>query len=296
MTWLAKLGLSGGPPIVPNRGWSAWITIGAAAAMGFLAVLALAAGLAAGRLADSWEADLSGLSTVIVTSEAETRDATVADALAVLAALPGIREARALSDEEHDTLLEPWLGENTEVIGLPIPRLIEVTLEGAGPDPELVQAELDRGAAGARYDTHQEWRRPLIEGASALERLARFAIVMVILGAGGMIALSAQATLAGNTEVVRVVRLIGATDRYIARAFMLRIAMRGFAGGVIGAVLGSLVLALTPGFEGSSQVNITMAPGAVGSLVLLTLVPLGTTAIAIVASWIAIRAALYRLL
>ncbi|MEM6933946.1 MAG: FtsX-like permease family protein [Pseudomonadota bacterium] len=296
MSLLARIGISDGPPIVPTRGWSAWITIGTAAAMGFLAIVTLAAGLAAGRLADSWRADLSGLSTVVIVSEPADRAARVADALSLLDTLPGIRSVRALSDAEHDALLEPWLGQNTDIVGLPVPSLIEVTLDGVGPDPELVQAELERRVPGARYDTHQEWRRPLIDSAGALEGLAWLASAMVILAAGGMIALSAQATLAGNTAVVRVVRLIGATDRYIAQAFVLRIALRGFAGGVIGAALGVLALFLVPGFGGSGDVEISLAPGTLGAVLLLVAVPIGTTGIAVCASWLAIRSALYRLL
>ncbi|MEM7178715.1 MAG: FtsX-like permease family protein [Pseudomonadota bacterium] len=284
-----------GPPIVPTEGWTAWITIAAAAAMGFLAVLCLAAGLAAGRLAATWHSDLAGLATLVLIADPAEMDNLTEKAVAVLSTTPGIQASRVLSAEEHAALLEPWLGENSSIEGLPAPRLIEIDLAGSGPDVPQLQARLDQSAPGAKYDDHQRWREPLFDATRALEFLAWTASVLVILTAGAMISLAAQVSLAGNAEVVRVVRLIGAADGYIARAFVARIALRGFAGGAVGAAIGTMALAAIPDFGEAAALGINLTPGNLGSIALLICVPIGTGIVALLTAWVAVRSALRHL-
>ena len=50
-----------------------------------------------------------------------------------------------------------------------------------------------------------------------------------------MITLAARAALAANAEVIRVLRLVGAKDSYIARAFVRRFTLRTLAGAAVGA-------------------------------------------------------------
>jgi cell division transport system permease protein len=70
----------------------------------------------------------------------------------------------------------------------------------------------------------------------------------VLIGAAtaGMITLAAQAALAANGQVIRVLRLVGARDTFIARAFVRRFTLRGFAGAVAGTALGLLAIAALP--------------------------------------------------
>ena len=49
-----------------------------------------------------------------------------------------------------------------------------------------------------------------------------------------MITLAANAALATNAQVIRVLRLIGARDTYIARAFVRRFTLRALSGAAIG--------------------------------------------------------------
>ena len=55
---------------------------------------------------------------------------------------------------------------------------------------------------------------------------------IVLIGAtmAAMITLAANASLAANAQVIRVLRLVGARDSYIARAFVRRFTLRALAG------------------------------------------------------------------
>ena len=68
-----------------------------------------------------------------------------------------------------------------------------------------------------------------------------------------MITLAAGAALSANATVISVLRLVGAKDAYIARAFVRRFTLRALFGAMAGTVLALLaVLALpSPAEEGA---------------------------------------------
>ena len=83
----------------------------------------------------------------------------------------------------------------------------------------------------------------------AAERLRLLGVVSLLLIAGvtgGMITLAANAALAATAQVIRTLRLVGATDRFIASAFVRRFTFRGFSGAVIGTFFGMIAIALLP--------------------------------------------------
>jgi cell division transport system permease protein len=61
-----------------------------------------------------------------------------------------------------------------------------------------------------------------------------------------MITLAARAALATNAEVIRVLRLVGAKDTYIARAFVRRFTLRALAGAAVGTAAGIIGVAALP--------------------------------------------------
>ena len=61
-----------------------------------------------------------------------------------------------------------------------------------------------------------------------------------------MITLAARAALAANAEVIRVLRLVGAKDSYIARAFVRRFTLRTLAGHRRGRCAGLVGVAALP--------------------------------------------------
>ncbi len=280
---------------MPDSGWPAALTTCVAAAMCFLAVLTLAAGLAAVKLADEWRADLAGVATVRVSPGGTDVEARVAAVTEVLRTTPGIARARVLSDDEQAALLAPWLGDAASMADLPAPRLIDITLDGAGPNAEALQKRLDLTVEGAVYDDHAAWREPLARSARALTRLAFGATALVLLTAGATVAYAARATLAANRPVIEVVRLIGGEDRFISAAFVRRLARRAAIGGFAGAAVGCGALALLPSIDAEAGLGLSLGPGARGWALLGLGLPLAATAIAWIAARGAVRLALRRM-
>ena len=287
--------LSARPRLLPDSDWSAALTGWVAAAMTFLAVLSLAAGLATVRLAAEWRADLAGAATVRVSPGEGDAEARIAAVVEVLRTTPGIAEVSVLDDDEQAALLAPWLGDSGAIADLPAPRLIDVQLEGGGPDAEALQNRLDLTVEGAVYDDHAAWREPLARAAEALTRLAFGATALVLATAGAMIAYAARATLAANARVIEVVRVMGGEDRFITSAVVRRLALRAGIGAVAGAALGCLVLALLPAVEPGTGVGLALGPELAGWAALGLGLPLSATLIAWAAALGAVRLALRRM-
>ena len=231
---------------VPPTGFTARLTLFTAGAMAFLAVFAMALSFATGRLADRWSSELARTSTLRISAPADQADAQVRAALAVLETTPGVAAARALTPDEQRALLEPWFGPDLPVEDLPIPQLIEIIEDGTGYDPTGLRARMQAEVPAAVLDEHTRWREPLIAAANRLRSLGWVAIVLIGASTGAMITLAAQAALAANAQVIRVMRLVGARDIYIARAFVRRFTLRALAGAAIGTFAGMFAVWLLP--------------------------------------------------
>lgn len=232
--------------ILPRTGYTGALTVVLAAAMACLGVLALGLCLAAGRLADTWGAELGKAVTVQIIATGEARSEQTARVLGILADTPGVAGARALTEAEQIALLAPWLGGAWPGIDLPMPQLIDVTPDDPGFDADSLRQRLAESAPDAVLEDHGRWRRPVVEAARALQRLASVAALLIGVALAAMVALAAQAALSAQAQVVRVLRLIGASDGFIARAFVRRFAMRALIGGAAGSVAGTLGLMILP--------------------------------------------------
>ncbi|RPE66240.1 cell division transport system permease protein [Pacificibacter maritimus] len=237
--------------IVPPSGFTARLTILTAGAMAFLAVFALTLSLATGRLAERWGGELARSSTVRISAPSDQVAAQTQAALDVLATTPGVQSARALDSEEERALLEPWFGPSLPIDTLPLPVLIEVIETSDGYDAEGLRLRLAGEAPGAVLDDHTRWRKPLVVAANRLRFLGVICLILITGVTAAMITLAANAALAANGQVIRVLRLVGAKDSYIASAFIRQFTLRGLSGALIGTVMGLISVALLPNTQAS---------------------------------------------
>ncbi|WP_375261773.1 cell division protein FtsX [Palleronia sp.] len=235
--------------VVPPSGFTARLTTFAAAAMAFLAVFALALSLATHRLADRWSNALAQSSTIRISAPLAQREAQTRAVVELLQTTPGIASARALDPAEQRALLEPWFGPDLPVETLPIPQLVEVIETPEGYDAQGLRLRLAAEAPGAILDDHTRWRRPLVRAAERLHMLGLGALVLILMAMAAMITLAAMSALAANRDVMRVLRLIGARDTFIARAFVRRFTLRAASGALAGTAAGMLAIWALPSVE-----------------------------------------------
>ena len=232
--------------VVP-RGVHAAVSVGfLAAVMAFFAVMALALGLAAGRLAATWNGALAQDATLQVFAPADEIEAQARAALNVLRTTPGIRSVRVVSLEEQKALLEPWLGPNVAIETLPLPLMIEVGTERDRLNRESLDLRLSAEAPGAVFDDHAAWRAPLVATARRLRGFGFACLGLTALALAAVLGLAARGAVAANAPVIQTLRLVGARDNYIARAFTRRYTLRALSGALLGTLGAAVLLALLP--------------------------------------------------
>jgi cell division transport system permease protein len=216
-------------------------------AMVYLAALTLAGVLAAGELVSGWRAELTGALTIELPQPVEATDADrqarLQRVLDVLTATPGIAHAEVLGPDAMAELIGPWLGPDAAAADLPLPDLVAVELNSdATVDSVALALRLAEAAPEARLDDHRDW----MERAERLSWLVRL-LAMLVLGfvsaAAALAVLFVTRTgLDIHREVIELVHLLGAPDRYIARQFQTHALMQGFLGGVLGLAAGAATI------------------------------------------------------
>ncbi|WP_299781192.1 FtsX-like permease family protein [uncultured Roseobacter sp.] len=280
--------------VVPPSGFTAQLTIFAAAAMAFLAVFAMALSLASGRLAARWGDELARSSTIRIVAPLDQRPVQTEAALSILETTAGVAYARALDDAEQQALLAPWFGAELDLQALPVPQLIEVIEEDSGFDAAGLRLRLAAEVPGAVLDDHSRWRAPLVAAANRLRLLGWISAVLLGASVAVMVTLAANTALAANAQVIAVLRLVGATDRYIAQAFIRRFTLRAFGGAIIGTVLAMGTVSLLP--KASDTAGFLTGLGFQGwHWFLPFLIPLLSAFVAFVATGTAANRALKRL-
>jgi cell division transport system permease protein len=235
-----------GKQIVPTNGFTTLLTFFTSASMAFLIVFSVAISFAADRLAHSWSDSLANSATLRVSAPKADLESQTEAALNVLSNTKGIASFRLLKEEEQQALLEPWFGPKVPIKNLPMPRLISIEEDENGYDRTGLRLRLAAEVPSAVLDDHTRWRQPLIKAAYRIWFLGWLSIGLIFFIVIAMMVLVTRAALSSNRKVIEVLRLVGATDQYIAAAFVRKFAFRAFFGSALGAMLASVTLFLLP--------------------------------------------------
>ncbi|MEN2494951.1 MAG: hypothetical protein TECD_00862 [Hyphomicrobiaceae bacterium hypho_1] len=220
------------------------------AIMCFLACLTAGSVYLVNKSASTWLRNVSTeISIQIEPSEqVETTDHMTKAVEEFIKQQKGIMYVRTLRKSESNSLLEPWLGINSELLNLPMPRLISVQLHPSTP-PDLLELSNKlkiRFPNKVTLDDHRQWQSQI----RALTRsfaLGGIAIFFLVGAATTAIIVSATCSaMASNHEIVEVLNFIGATDGFIAREFEKHFLRLGIRAGIVGAILAAAVFFVMP--------------------------------------------------
>ena len=162
---------------------------------------------------------------------------SIANAASEIQRLPGVLGVVVITPEEALERAKADMGEFSDVFEASfLPTALEVQLQPGHRDPESVKRVANRLRSfefieDVRYG--EDWITQLhrirnIAGATGLVLGLAFAIVaMIIIGATIRMALLARA------KEIAIMRLVGATDGFIRRPFLIEGAIKGICGGVV---------------------------------------------------------------
>ena len=248
MLWKAILNNREHLQVVPNTGFTKWLTTFTAGAMSFLAVVGLAFSLICSDLSNEWGESLKN-SSLRLSAPTDLLEKQTNMALAILEQTSGVESARLVGIGAKKKLLEPWLGVDFPLEAIAMPALIEIQETEAGVDYEGLRLRLSAELPSASLDNHSEWRRPIEVVSKLVSQLGMFTVILIILSSIAMVTMASNAALSANVKVLRVLRLVGAFDTFIVTAFVRIFTLRVFLGSLTGTVCAGLVLFLIPTFS-----------------------------------------------
>jgi cell division transport system permease protein len=208
------------------------------AIMTFLACLTAGAALLVADASRGWRSDVLRDATIQVKPRSgDDIESLVAKAVSIASQAKGVESTHAYSNAESERLLEPWLGDGLDLNELPIPRLIVVRLSGQRPeDLAALRSALAAAVPEANLDDHRAWAARIGTMADAVVVLAAALFALMILAMGTAIGFATRGAMAGNREIVEVLHLVGASDRFIAREFQTHFRRLGLRGSMIGGL------------------------------------------------------------
>lgn len=226
-------------PVSDAREAALFFVVGA---LCFLAALAALTTRGTYKAAEAWGAQIEGDLTVVMR---DTDRRTAEQAAERVEALANVFEARVLSRDEVEALLEPSLGPGGMPDGLPVPMLMAVQADMAVGDPSariadiLEELAIDGDVAGnAGYAEN-------VRSALGVLRLVALSVVALLSATAiAVIAFATHAALLARKDIVDVLHLSGAEDRYIAGLFERRFWVLALQAGMGGAVAALMITAL----------------------------------------------------
>jgi cell division transport system permease protein len=166
----------------------------------------------------------------------------IAEAAADIATFPEVRSATMVTQTQALARAQRELGDFRDVFeGATLPASIDVRLKPGFRDPVTVRKVVARVQAFAFVDDlryGEEWIEKLyrlrnIAGIAGIVLGLAFATVSVII-----IGATIRMAVLSRAKEISIMRLVGATDSYIRRPFLLE----GFAKGVLGGLLALLLV------------------------------------------------------
>ncbi|MGV8853688.1 MAG: cell division protein FtsX [Devosia sp.] len=242
----------GAAPIVPEKSVAGRTLLLMITIMGFLSAVTLGGVVLVQKSAIAWSADVGREVTIQIRPvEGEVMESNLRTAVSLAQSTPGVAAARALTLQESQDLLKPWLGAGLDLSAIAIPRLVVVQLADPA-DADI--AGLERNLAsvkGASLNTHAAWRQQLntMAGTIVLSGL----LVLLLIGAATVLAIifATRGAMATNREIVDVLHYIGASNKFIAGEFQGRFLSIGLQGGLLGTVAALLFFVLVGTLAGN---------------------------------------------
>lgn len=255
------------------------------ALMSFLAMMALSASFAMQAMTERWSSGLENNLTIEVPAEKKTGGVRTPEEISELETKIVQRlekdfytgSVKILEREEVQSLLSPWLGNDSMLDEIPMPGLISVELQpGSNQSAEVMRKALAAIDSDIVLDTHETWLNDILKLTGAL-RMAALVITLII----GLTTLTAiagaiRSRMAVHREDVELLHLMGANDEYITRQFQRHALIMGLQGSLAGCAAGAAVIALIWGIAGQSAVSmlpaLSLNPGHILILLALPLI------------------------
>ena len=250
--------------LIPHDSASGRALAAVIAILTFLACLAAGGAVLLAQSSAAWRADVSREVTIqIKPRPGVDDDAAVAAVVKAASQSTAASSLNVLTRADTEKALTPWLGSGMDFSGLPIPRLVVVTLATRDP-AEIAKLEQDVAAAAptAVFDDHAIWLSHLTAVGRSLTAFAAFLFALVVAAIAIAVAFATRGAVAGAREIIEVLHFVGASDRFITthfQAYFFRLSAKATLVGGGAAIALFLLGGLAAGRGESSAEGVSLA-------------------------------------
>lgn len=204
----------------------------------------------------------------------EETDQVTMDALYTrAAATPGVAEAEFISQQEAQRIFAEEFGEGAEAFmdGSFLPASIRVRVEPAYANPDSLARLVEEFATWNRVD-EVVFNQPLLvkvqQNLRLLSTIGLLLGTLVVLAALFLVANTIRLTIYARRLLIRTMKLVGATDRFVQRPFLVE----GVAQGLLAGAAAGVTLWILYGLLASSLPGDLLGWGTVALVVLFIVV------------------------
>ncbi len=174
--------------------------------------------------------------------------------LALLRQTHGIVGVHPLEAAETARLVEPWLGSSVAVDRLPVPRIIDLQVDGiSAAEFTDLRHKLTSIVPDAQLDEHAPLLEHVERAAARLTSVIAAVLVVIVLTMVVSAAADARSGLLLHREYVELLHLLGAGDDQIARQFQRHTLRLGLIGGAAGALAAAITMLVLDGAGSALQ-------------------------------------------
>ena len=169
-------------------------------------------------------------------------DAQLATVRRALLDIPGVRETRFISKEEAAKIFREEVGEDfSEILDAnPLPASYRIGLYQEYRNPDSVSVIVERVRRFKAVDdvSYRKQFLSLIERRSQTFRTATLFIgIILAISAVILVANTIRLTIYAKREMIRTMKLVGATAMFIRAPFLFEGVLHGLCGGIVAAIL-----------------------------------------------------------
>ncbi len=210
--------------------------------MVLFATLTVSFSLSLNSVLKNLEKSISGSLTVQIVPKPNMTKAKLQEeadlTIAFLKEYRGIVDAKQLTSAQLKDLLRPWFDNNAILDNLPLPVIIDVTLNTAIPlNLTELKKQLELKSPLASLDVHYLWLSKIISFSKSVKFLSLIITILVAVSTAITVVYATSTSLEVHRETIWLLHLIGARDHYIAKHFSLRVAYMAVTGATVGFLM-----------------------------------------------------------
>lgn len=205
----------------------------------FLLCLVLSGASSLGVSMHKWQVGMSHRITMEIPLQHEIdRDRITASVSDYLKSNPGLVNVEIADKTKLYNLFGVPLQQADQYQNFPLPVMVDVTLNPENPaNVNEMMAQLKQYTPGVRFETYAQWHNMMHILQRSMQMIAYTFIMLIVLTVIVVITLVTKAGLLAHQESIAILRLIGASNSYVARKFQVNAFRLSLRGAIIGFCL-----------------------------------------------------------